>query len=175
MTLFVYLTLASVRLHRLLLRTADSFCTYTRGTIPSGVDQQLPVPEPPSCSHPSSRRNGSILHQFTNPTSNHAPVSRVPGSPFPRIVRRHRSSKVFHSAKASLTTLDGKASLTTRQTDSFIGDPGEGHITFDKDVGATMVAALGRQAHPESVTIPLKFFRDSRYFANSMAPDLFAS
>ncbi|OAQ96685.1 hypothetical protein LLEC1_02205 [Akanthomyces lecanii] len=83
---------------------------------------------------------------------------------------RHHPCKAFHSAKADFTMRDGTGSLTTKEIDISIGDPGQSYIIFDKDVGAHMKAAGGQQAGSDPDRVALQFFHEARYFAKRMVP-----
>ncbi|EGX92886.1 hypothetical protein CCM_04258 [Cordyceps militaris CM01] len=78
----------------------------------------------------------------------------------------------YYSAKVDFITLNSKGSLTSKQIDIFIGDPGQAFVIFSKDVGFAMKVAITQQSGMSLVSdperVPLTFFHESRHFAHNM-------
>ncbi|KAH8707339.1 hypothetical protein HC256_010614 [Beauveria bassiana] len=79
-------------------------------------------------------------------------------------------TRTFHSAKADFITLNSRGSLTSKQIDIFIGDPGQAFIIFNRDIGFAMKSSITQQAgislSSDLEKVPLTFFQKSRYFAH---------
>ncbi|PQK11502.1 hypothetical protein BB8028_0003g01270 [Beauveria bassiana] len=83
-------------------------------------------------------------------------------------------TRTFHSAKADFITLNSRGSLTSKQIDIFIGDPGQAFVIFERDVGFAMKSSItqqvGKSLASDLEKVPLTFFHKSKYFAHDATP-----
>jgi hypothetical protein len=84
--------------------------------------------------------------------------------------RQFQNLGASHDAKANFITFDTRGSLITENIDTFIGEPHQAYIIFDKDVGFAMKSGISKQigtclaSDPEK--IPVIFFHETLHFAH---------